>query len=61
MALRERPVCTCITRTVPSLDGLTGKARLVRLIRVLDPFCQILTHKISGSTNFEPDYSKKEK
>lgn len=59
--MAEKPVCTCITRLVPSLNGLTGRAYLVKRITVLDPYCQILTHKISGSTDFEPDYSKKEK
>jgi hypothetical protein len=58
--MAEQPVCTCITRVVPSLNGLTGRAYLVKRITVLDPYCHILSHKLKGSTDFEPTYEMKD-
>lgn len=51
--LPERPVCTCITRTMPTL---LGEARVVR---VFDPFCQLPPHRAAGSTDVEPTYPAK--
>ncbi|QOP65124.1 hypothetical protein PQE12_gp64 [Arthrobacter phage Adumb2043] len=51
----ESPVCTCITRTMPSPFGD------MRLVQVFDPFCQIPVHKKRGSTELEPTYGKEAK
>jgi len=58
--MAEKPVCTCISRVVPSLNGLTGRAYLTKLITVLDPYCQILSHRTKGSTTVEPTYEQKD-
>ncbi|WNO26081.1 hypothetical protein SEA_WILDWEST_62 [Arthrobacter phage Wildwest] len=50
----EQPVCTCITRTFPTIYGD------VRTVAVFDPYCQIPVHKKRGSTDLDPVYPAKE-
>lgn len=51
----ESPVCTCITRTMPTRFGDA------RIVAVFDPYCQIKAHAQRGSTELEPTYGKEAK
>lgn len=47
----EEPVCTCISRPFPGFG--------LRRVVVFDPYCQIQSHKDSGTyTGPEPVYGK---
>jgi hypothetical protein len=48
--MAEPPVCTCIRRLIPQTS--------LRIVNVLDPFCQIQAHSSLGSCAEPPPYPK---